>query len=495
MAINIIWFKRDLRINDHPVLSEACSNGNALPIYIFEPDLWAQPDMSYRHFQFLCDSLIDLNHQLATIGYSLTIFTDDVISVFQHLHNTHGISQLWSTQETWNGWTYNRDKQVRAWTNDHHIPWIERPQHGVIRGLKNRDGWSKKWHETMSAPLLSPPKSRPATPSTKPLLPTAEMLGLTPDTNTTIQPGGTSHAHDYLASFLNHRGEHYTKAMSSPVTAFDACSRLSPHLAFGTISLRTVFQATEEKRTTIRTWPRNRRGAWGRAIRSFSGRLRWHCHFIQKLEDDPSMEYYSLHSAHRIDDNQSFNKDLFHCWSNGNTGFPLVDACMRALHHTGWINFRMRAMLMSVATHHLQLPWRDCAIYLATQFTDYEPGIHYSQCQMQAGITGINAIRIYNPIKQSIDQDPSGVFIRTWVPELASIPDSGIHHPWHYGATPPVVDEAIARKNASKKLYARRKSPHFKTEANAIFKKHGSRKKNHSKSSSNQLKLNFGDMP
>ena len=144
---------------------------------------------------------------------------------------------------------------------------------------------------------------------------------------------------------------------------------------------------------------------------------------------------------------------------------------------------------MSIATHHLGLPWRPCALYLATQFTDYEPGIHYSQCQMQAGRTGINTIRIYNPIKQSMDQDPDGIFIRRWVPELRNVPSSGVHQPWHYGHKQPIVDEKLAREQASKRLYSVRKQPYFRDEASNIVKKHGSRRR--IKKAPNQLKLNL----
>ena len=113
---------------------------------------------------------------------------------------------------------------------------------------------------------------------------------------------------------------------------------------------------------------------------------------------------------------------LFKAWCEGYTGFPMVDACMRFLLTKKWLNFRMRAMLISFASHQLQLDWRKTSKHLAKHFLDFEAGIHYSQIQMQSGLTGINAIRIYSPTKQAIDQDPDTTFIQKWVPELKGLP-------------------------------------------------------------------------
>jgi deoxyribodipyrimidine photo-lyase len=165
------------------------------------------------------------------------------------------------------------------------------------------------------------------------------------------------------------------------------------------------------------------------------------------------------------------------------TGFPLVDACMRCLQQTGWINFRMRAMVVSFATHNLFIDWRDISHHLACLFLDYEPGIHYPQIQMQAGTTGINTIRIYNPEKQSLDQDPNANFIRTYIPELSNYPLSYIHSPQSLSEMekilmgiplssnypPPIVSMSESSKKAKEILYKLRKSDSVKLENKKIL--------------------------
>jgi deoxyribodipyrimidine photo-lyase len=216
--------------------------------------------------------------------------------------------------------------------------------------------------------------------------------------------------------------------MSSPLTAYDACSRLSTHLARGTVSIRELAQATRHRREQVAALAQSsgQRGTWPKAPSAFEGRLHWHCHFMQKLESEPRIAFENTHRACDGLRDPIPDQERLDAWRQGQTGFPFADACRHALIHTGWINFRMRAMLVSFSVYHLWLHWRE----LARVFTDYEPGIHWSQVQMQSGTTGINTLRIYNPVKQSHDQDPNGHFIRRWVPELATVPDARIHTPW-----------------------------------------------------------------
>jgi ATP-dependent Clp protease ATP-binding subunit ClpB len=174
--------------------------------------------------------------------------------------------------------------------------------------------------------------------------------------------------------------------------------------------MREVAQATWGRLAEVKAMPAEVRGAQATALRAYIGRLHWHCHFIQKLEASPSLEFANLHRAYDGLRENEFDQKLFRAWAAGRTGFPFVDACMRSLASTGWINFRMRAMLVAFASYQLWLHWRETGLHLARLFTDYEPGIHWPQMQMQSGTTGTNTVRIYNPVKQSTDQDPEGKY-------------------------------------------------------------------------------------
>ncbi len=483
--VNVVWFKRDLRVEDHRPLAHAAARGPVLPLYVVEPGYWQLPDTSERQYLFVRESVLGLRDSLAAIGQPLVVRTGDVVELLERLNKSVGVAGLFSHQETGNGWTYARDLRVLNWCQHNRVPWHEDRQDGVIRRLKSREGWASRWDKFMGESLTAVPNAlEPLNAISIGGVPEPGELGLAPDGCTTWQPGGRKAGLSLLHSFLHERGESYQRAMSSPVSAVSTCSRLSPHLAYGTLSVREVAQATWARQRELKAVSPQVAGSWRRALSSFSGRLHWRCHFMQKLEDEPSIEFRSMHPAYEGLRDSVQGNPLFVAWAEGKTGVPFLDACMRSLIATGWINFRMRAMMMAVASYHLWLNWRQTGEHMARQFTDYEPGIHWSQVQMQSGVTGINAIRIYNPVKQGYTQDPHGHFIKKWVPELADVPSDYIHEPWTWGQfdrvcdsyPSPVFDHEMAARRAKEKIWPIRRSTGHKEMARAVVAKHGSRK-------------------
>ena len=474
----LVWFKRDLRIHDHPALVEAASLGAVLPVYIVEPDYWALPDSSARQWDFVADSLVDLRDDLAGIGAPLVVRVGDAVAVLDRLCRANRITAILSHQETGNLWTYARDKRVAGWARAAGIAWTERPQTGVIRRLAGRNGWAGQRDRFMAADMADLPQLRAVAGVEPGVIPQARALRLPEDRCPNRQAGGRAQGVALLDSFLSQRGERYRSSLSSPVTGERACSRLSPHLAWGTLSGREVAQAT-----AVRVAERPG-GMWAGSLASFESRLAWRDHFAQKLEDEPQIELRALHRATEGLRPRGGDGARLAAWERGETGVPFLDACLRSLIATGWLNFRARAMVMAVASYQFWLDWRDTGPVLARRFTDYDPGIHWPQVQMQSGVTGINTIRIYNPVKQGLDHDPTGSFTRRWLPELASVPDSFLQQPWKWPGAQgllgrrypePLVDLATAQRAARDAMWGLRRRPGHQAEVAEVIEKHASR--------------------
>jgi len=467
----LLWFKRDLRVADHPALAHAAALGPVLPVYVVEPEYWALEDVSGRQFAFLRECVADLRDQLDALGLTLCLRVGSAVDVLEALRARTGAQHLVSHEETGNAWTFARDRAVAHWARGQGVVWTELPQSGVVRRLPGRDGWAARRNAFLRASVAEVSGLRAA-----PAQPGDAWPDLLADDCADRQPGGRTAALTLLESFLTTRGQDYRRAMSSPLTGEVACSRLSPHLALGTVSGREAARATAARQREVK----GTRVGWGGAFKSFQARLAWRDHFMQKLEDAPALEQRCLHSAYQ--DLRGDDPARRAAWETGETGVPFVDACMRYLEATGWLNFRMRSMVMSFASYHLWLDWRQTGLHLARRFTDYEPGIHWSQVQMQSGSTGMNTVRIYNPVKQGLDQDPQGIFTRRWLPELAAVPDIFLQEPWRWeGAArlayrAPIVDLAEAARAARQAIWAVRKGGAFRAEAARVIEKHASRK-------------------
>jgi deoxyribodipyrimidine photo-lyase len=507
MSYELVWFKRDLRWQDHAALARAAQHGPVRCIYVVEPELWLQRDTALQHFEFVRESLQDLDDALRLQGGGLEVHTGEVPDVLSRIWKHAPFRRLHAHQETGNGFTYARDLRVGAWCQAHNVGWHEYPQFGVVRRLKNRNLWQAAWERHMAEPIQHVGEwvsYTPQTTSRREMCDTWRGSWCTPaqmqapahlQHNPPLrQRGGRTLALATLHSFLYARSLGYRGGISSPLSAPDACSRLSAYLAWGCISMREVVQHT---RAHIAQLPphasRHRAGLTG-----FISRLYWHCHFIQKLESEPAIEWQNMHRGYDGLREHDFNETHFEALKAARTGWPMVDACVTMLRETGWLNFRMRAMLVSVAAYPLWLHWRPVGEWLATQFLDYEPGIHWSQLQMQSGTTGINTTRVYNPIKQAQDHDPHGRFVRQWLPALRQVPDTWLFEPWlmphtlqaHLGvfvgrdmgsdagsALPqPLVDLAQATREAKQLLHSRRQTDEVKAAKKAVVDKHASRK-------------------
>jgi len=479
----IVWFKRDLRLDDHAPLAAAAARGPVLALYVVEPELWQQPDSSSRHWQFVRESLLDLSQQLRQQAGDLCIRSGEITVVFETLRRELGTFELHSHEETGNAWSYARDIKLADWCRAQGIRWHEYPANGVVRRLGNRDRWAATRNARMTKSVI-------AVPTTLEFQAISELRGTEPipeandprfgSSAPRVQRGGRGEALKVLASFLNDRSERYMTTISKPGVSARHCSRLSPHIAYGTLSVREIENALRRRMDHLEGIGDPSSLRWARQLKAFGSRLAWRCHFVQKLEQQPSIETHCMHPAFEGMRENDFRQNWFDAWCEGRTGYPLVDACMRSLHANGWITFRMRAMLVAFASYHLWLDWRRTAPFMARLFTDYEPGIHYSQFQMQSGVTGINATRIYNPLKQSYDHDPEGRFIRRYLPELKDVPEECIHEPWLMTTPPkdypaPIVDHEAAARLAKQRMTAYRRGEDFREQAAEVFRKLGSR--------------------
>ena len=451
-SVNIVWLKRNLRLEDNEAIHKAFRHKiPVLLLYAFEPSLQRDPHYSKRHWDFIKQSIEAMNCQLVPYQTKVVTAQAEIIQTIATLQQFWKIETIFSHYETGIRITYERDKAFSRFCKNNLITWEENTNNGVFRGRQNRLDWVKDWEEYMSSPLL------PFTPKASDFISLEKITvleqslhleNLKTPISENFQRGGTDTGEKYLSSFFEERYKNYNAHISKPLLARKACSRLSPYLAWGNLSVRQVWQYAKHFRKTT---------AYKKQVDGFTSRLRWQAHFIQKFEMEDIMEFESINKGYRKLKKQVSNT-YQEAWKSGNTGYPLIDACMRCLAETGYLNFRMRAMVVSFFTHNLWQPWQDATVHLSQMFLDFEPGIHFPQLQMQAGETGINLLRIYNPVKNSIEHDPDGIFIKKWVPELYNVPVAFIHEPYKMTALDQKFNQIEIGKDYPKPIVALEKT-------------------------------------
>lgn len=517
----VYWLKRDFRLADNPALTEALadragelsdyqsSNANleqkrslpatttggnetVSPVFILEDDFLSAPETSEFHVHAVGMAMNQLSDTLNAMGGEALILRGDAVALLEEMYRRQPFTRLVAHEEIGNARTYARDRAVHAWCAKKGVNFAEYRQTGVFRGKLDRNKRHRAWKKFMATPALSVPEGleRCQVPDTWKELPGRIEKIDRPDgygfswteaQQEQVQAVSETDAGKTLRSFLYERGIAYRGGISSPLLAFTAGSRMSVHFAWGTTTGRAVYQAMDARREELKAAKEagdQDAGKWLASLRAFASRLHWRDHFIQRLETEPDMEFRALNPAY-VD--LEYDNDPIHleAWISGTTGFPMVDACIRCMRVTGFINFRMRAMLTSFACHNLHLSWKLINEPMARLYTDYEPGIHLSQLQMQAGVVGINTLRIYSPDKQIVDQDPEAIFIKRWIPELRSFTAREIqdHRREPLGEYPgQIIDRLEASREMRQRVYAVRQEPGYREIAERVYAKHGSRR-------------------
>ena len=478
--ISVVWLKRDLRLHDNEAIYNAIKTDRpVLILYSFEPMLLNDAHYSDRHWNFIKESIADLNNELKVFNSKILAVQSDIVALINALLTRYKITDIFSHQETGILVTYERDKRFERYCKNNLIDWHQNINNGVHRGLKNRADWNAMVDAFYANdPIPFHPKEGQilSKKAIEDLEKYFKIPHLETTQNTSFQKGGRTMGLKYLNSFFRERYPNYMLHISKPLLSRRSCSRISPYIAWGNLSVREIYhKAYHFKKTSNHK----------KALEAFMSRLRWQAHFVQKFEMEHTMEASSINKGyHKL--KKSISKEYQIAWKMGQTGYPLIDACMRCLNETGYLNFRMRALVVSFFTHNLWQPWQEATVHLSQMFLDFEPGIHFPQLQMQAGETGINMLRIYNPIKNSLEHDPEAIFIKKWVPELNQLDTPFAHQPsimtemeqefynFKIGVNYPypIVDLESTRNKAGDTLWNLKRDKIVIEEGTRILKKH-----------------------
>jgi deoxyribodipyrimidine photo-lyase len=427
--MNIVLFNKDLRISDHQPLSEAVKMGEVLPLYVFVPSIWKGTELSARHFQFVIESLEELSNQIQERGGELFFAIGEVEEVLAELLQSYGSINLF---------THNEKGAFSKWKDENRLRlFTYGPDFEGVSDKKINSVLKSYLVESVSDSLnrIEVPEHIPEIFFTD--LRKLQNFKVKGNKIRFGQQGGELKAIETLDSFLEGRFSNYIENHQKPLPSSLSSSRLSAYITWGNISVRTIFQRTNERI---------------HSSESEEEKLQLEDFLSKLLSRAKICNGTKVIDTYESELKKEWNEEWYQRWLNGKTGIPIIDAAMRCLDKTGWLNFTLRGLVLSFICKTLLQDYRKPSEGLAKLFLDYEPVIHEFNVLQQAGISGKG--KIINPVKIGKQLDPEGAFIRRYVPELSQIPEEYIHEPWHYpgfynlGYATPIVDVVKANKQA-----------------------------------------------
>lgn len=410
--MNVLWYKRDLRIRDHEALQFASRTGQVLPIYVAEPSIWRKPDLSIRHFRFVLESLKELQKEWEKRGGRLLFFIGEMDEALRLIDEFYGPFQLFTHKENETYEAEERNQLVREWMEAHELPFYEITQ---FDGQSHR--FNQMWKEYISKDPLEP-SERITSPGQAP----KEFF-------TSIEPLYSFHVKGEPVSYGQVGGEDKALEMLPNINL----DSLSAYLAWGNLSIRQIFKEAENQ-------PK---------IRSL---MRLYAKSLVE-QDVPSL----LSNQTDLDRMRKETEEAYYeRWLLGQTGIPIIDAAMRCARKTGKMENSFKEMIVSFLCCTMLWDWRRPAFDLAKILIDYRPEVHYSMIRNAAEESGKQ--RIPHAVKTGRKEDPNGEFIKRYVPELNHLPQKYIHEPWKYPGffqlnyPAPFVDIEKANRNAANVL-------------------------------------------
>lgn len=463
MAPAIVWFRRNLRLDDNlPFDAALRAHDGLVPVFVLD-DHYLTEDFSPPRLRFLAQSLRELESDLAAKGSRLLFRkgpTGEALAalaretgadaVYSHLdHEPHG-TELANEART----VLSAQGTKLGLLPDLHLvpPGSLRTEAG--KPFTVYTPFSRRWREADKTPPVPAP-SRVATPpavldSRFPSIPMSRPRGFRAEGAPANPAGGSREGRRLWDAFRASALSRYAGARDLP--GVEGTSRLSPHLRFGTVGIRRLL-------AEARAGWKDADAAGRRSIDVFVGELAWREFYASILAAFPRVLKESFRTEFErfpwVSGDEA--EERFAAWRDGRTGYPVVDAGMRQLAHEGWMHNRVRMVVASFLTKHLLVDWRRGEALFRARLADGDPASNNGGWQWSAGC-GTDAqpfFRIFNPVLQGERFDPDGTYVKRWVPELADWKRAGreLHAPWRASTPPadypaPIVDHAEARAKA-----------------------------------------------